>query len=103
MWKDYEFVRIITDYDSELLFDGPPSFHKNKKIHLKILAEHPDYYFKMRNRNLKKDKDITKVVIQAKPELLERIPRQYVSNFNPFVLTKITEKKPELAKNTFNH
>ncbi len=98
MWKDYEFVRIITDYDSELLFDGPPSFHKNKKIHLKILAEHPDYYFKMRNRNLKKDKDITKVVIQAKPELLERIPRQYVSNFNPFVLTKITEKKPELAK-----
>ena len=42
----------------------------------------------MKSRNLKKDKGITKAAITADPSLIDKIPRQYVENINPFILAQ---------------
>ena len=49
------------------------------KLLMKLLKKFPEYYFSMRNRKLRKDTDITKTVIDAKPELIE-LPRQYIGD-----------------------
>lgn len=87
-WKSFDFVKTIADHDLDLLKLGPPSFHKNRSLLKQLLASHPSYYFKMKSRNLKKDKGITKVVITADPSLIDKIPRQYVENINPFILAQ---------------
>ena len=87
-WKSFDFVKTIADHDLDLLKLGPPSFHKNKSLIKQLLASHPSYYFKMRSRNLKKDKGITKAAITADPSLINKIPRQYVENINPFILAQ---------------
>ena len=87
-WKSFDFVKTIADHDLDLLKLGPPSFHKNRSLIKQLLASHPSYYFKMKNRNLKKDKGITKAAITADPSLIDKIPRLYVENINPFILAQ---------------
>ena len=87
-WKSFDFVKTIADHDLDLLKLGPPSFHKNRSLIKQLLASHPSYYFKMKSRNLKKDKGITKAAITADPSLIDKIPRQYVENINPFILAQ---------------
>ena len=87
-WKSFDFVKTIADHDLDLLKLGPPSFHKNRSLIKQLLASHPSYYFKMKRRNLKKDKGITKAAITADPSLIDKIPRQYVENINPFILAQ---------------
>ena len=87
-WKSFDFVKAIADHDLDLLKLGPPSFHKNRSLIKQLLAYHPAYYFKMKSRNLKKDKGITKAAITADPSLIDKIPRQYVENINPFILAQ---------------
>lgn len=87
-WKSFDFVKTIADHDLDLLKLGPPSFHKNRSLIKQLLAFHPSYYFKMKSRNLKKDKGITKAAITADPSLIDKIPRQYVENINPFILAQ---------------
>ena len=87
-WKSFDFVKTIADYDLDLLKLGPPSFHKNRSLIKQLLAAYPSYYFKMRSRNLKKDKGVTKAAITADPSLINKIPRQYVEHINPFVLAQ---------------
>lgn len=67
-WKNSEFVLTIAKNDLANLRFAPPHFHKNKELHLKILAKYPEYYFKMKNRNLKLDRDILKAVKKYKDE-----------------------------------
>ena len=90
-WKSFDFVKTIADHDLDLLKLGPPSFHKNTSLIKKLLTVHPSYYFKMKSRNLKKDKGITKAAITADPSLIDKIPRQYVENINPFILAQGTD------------
>ena len=87
-WKSFDFVKTIADHDLDLLKLGPPSFHKNRSLIKQLLASHPSYYFKMKSRILKKDKGITKAAITADPSLIDKIPRQYVENINPFILAQ---------------
>lgn len=94
-WKQIGFVKTLAKCNLDWLINGPPSFHKNKELLIQLLKEFPDYYFLMKNRKLKKDTDITKTVINAKPELLEKIPRQYIGEINPFILSQAIEKNPE--------
>ena len=68
-WKNPEFVLTIAENNLDHLINyAPPHFHKNKELHLKILAKYPEYYFKMENRNLKLDRDILKAVKKYKDE-----------------------------------
>jgi len=68
-WKNSEFVLTIAENNLDHLINcAPPHFHKNKELHLKILAKYPEYYFKMKNRNLKLDRDILKAVKKYKDE-----------------------------------
>ena len=56
-WNKYDFIqKVIAEYGIKYLKDGPPSFHRNKEILKKILAEFPEYYKEMKNRALKKDR-----------------------------------------------
>ena len=97
-WKQIGFVTTLAKCNLDWLFNGPPSFHTNKELLMKLLKKFPEYYFSMRNRKLRKDTDITKTVINAKPELIEKIPRQYIGDINLFILSKATEKNPEDIK-----
>ena len=100
-WNKYDFVhKVISEYGIKYLKDGPPSFHKNKEILKKILAEFPEYYKEMKNRALKKDKDIVSTVIRANPALIDTIPKQYIDAklLNPFRLATIAADKPETVE-----
>ena len=87
-WKSFNFVKTIADHDLDLLKLGPPSFHRNKSLINQLLKIYPFYYLKMKSRNLKKDKDITKSVITADPSFIDKIPRQYVGHISPFILAQ---------------
>lgn len=99
-WKKYDFIRLVAQHGIKYLKHGPPSFHKNKTLHKKLLAEFPEYYKYMKNRSLKKDKDIVSTVIKANPDLIDTIPRQYIDTkmLNPFNLAEIAADKPQIAK-----
>lgn len=104
MWQDEEFVMILAHDNLENLKHGPPSFHENKELMIKILEKYPDYYFNMKKRSLKKSHVITRTVITAKPSLIDKIPRQYISGLNPFILAQATNNdKEKLDKYSSNY
>ena len=100
-WKSFDFVKTIADHDLDLLKLGPPSFHKNRSLIKELLKTHPSYYLKMKSRNLKKDKGITKAAITADPSLIDKIPRQYVEDISPFILAQATDIKTNKYTNEF--